>query len=118
MSMETYTRLLMDASAEFPIHFLNIYSLTFPSIITPARGATRTITIGMYSGPRTEIVKTTIIKRLEEKHNVKILVDEGWTTTQLGRLRAGKNNPVHTMMWIDDIGVNIARKEGLIDRRP
>ncbi|SRR6266545_1511463 len=93
-------------------------SLTFPSIITPARGATRTITIGMYSGPRTEIVKTTIIKRLEEKHNVKILVDEGWTTTQLGRLRAGKNNPVHTMMWIDDIGVNIARKEGLIDRLP
>src|SRR5438128_10878406 len=26
MSMETYTRLLMDASPEFPIHFLNIYS--------------------------------------------------------------------------------------------
>ncbi len=93
-------------------------SLTFPSVITPARGATKTITIGMYSGPRTEIVKTTIIKRLEEKHNVKILVDEGWTTTQLGRLRAGKNNPVHTMMWMDDIGVNIARKEGLIDRLP
>src|SRR5439155_3533225 len=81
-------------------------------------GATRNITIGMYSGPRTEIVKTTIIKRLEEKHNVKILVDEGWTTTQLGRLRASKNNPVHTMMWMDDIGVNIARKEGLIDRLP
>src|SRR5215471_6169632 len=93
-------------------------SLTFPSVITPARGAPRTITIGMYSGPRTEIVKDTVIKRLEEKHNVKILVDEGWTTTQLARLRAGKNNPVHTMMWMDDIGVNIARKEGLIDRLP
>src|SRR5713226_550409 len=26
MSMERYTRLLMDASPEFPIHFLNIYS--------------------------------------------------------------------------------------------
>src|SRR5262252_5782582 len=26
MSMETYTRLLMDANPEFPIHFLNIYS--------------------------------------------------------------------------------------------
>jgi putative spermidine/putrescine transport system substrate-binding protein len=48
--------------------------LTFPSVITPARGASRTITIGMYSGPRTEIVKDTVIKRLEEKHNVKILV--------------------------------------------
>jgi hypothetical protein len=26
MSIETYTRLLLDASPEFPIHFLNIYS--------------------------------------------------------------------------------------------
>src|SRR5215470_1213161 len=26
MSMETYTRFLMDANPEFPIHFLNIYS--------------------------------------------------------------------------------------------
>jgi hypothetical protein len=25
--METYTRLLMDANPEFPIHFLNIYSI-------------------------------------------------------------------------------------------
>ena len=42
-------------------------SLTFPSVITPARGATRNVTIGMYSGPRTEIVKTTIIKRLDSR---------------------------------------------------
>src|SRR5215471_11960322 len=26
MSLETYTRLLIDANPEFPIHFLNIYS--------------------------------------------------------------------------------------------
>jgi hypothetical protein len=29
MSMERYTRLLMDASPEFPIHFLNIYRKVF-----------------------------------------------------------------------------------------
>ena len=27
MSLETYTRVLMDASPELPIHFLNIYSI-------------------------------------------------------------------------------------------
>jgi hypothetical protein len=26
MSLETYTRLLIDAKPEFPIHFLNIYT--------------------------------------------------------------------------------------------
>jgi hypothetical protein len=30
MSLETYTRLLIDANPEFPIHFLNIYSSVKP----------------------------------------------------------------------------------------
>jgi putative spermidine/putrescine transport system substrate-binding protein len=46
------------------------------------------------------------------------LIDEGLTTEQLARLRASRNNPVHTVMWIDDIGVNIAKKEGLLDPLP
>ena len=92
--------------------------VAFPSIVTPAKGAERTVKIGMYSNPRTELVKATVIKRLEEKYRVKFLIDEGWTTEQLARLRASRQNPVHTMMWMDDIGVNIARKEGLIDRLP
>ena len=29
MFLETYTRLLIDANPEFPIHFLNIYSVTW-----------------------------------------------------------------------------------------
>jgi formate-dependent nitrite reductase membrane component NrfD len=36
MSLETYTRVLMDASPEFPIHFLKIYSLclaAYPAIL-------------------------------------------------------------------------------------
>ena len=92
--------------------------LTLPAVMTPARGEVKTITVGMYSGPRTEIVKKTVIKRLEEKHNAKFLIDEGWTTDQLARLRASKRNPVHTVMWMDDIGVNLARKEGLVDKLP
>jgi putative spermidine/putrescine transport system substrate-binding protein len=92
--------------------------VTFPSVVSPARGAEKTIKIGMYSGPRTEFVKATVIKRLEEKHRAKFLIDEGWTTEQLARLRASRSNPVHTVMWMDDIGVNVARKEGLIDKLP
>ena len=93
-------------------------SVTFPSVMTLARGAERIIKVGMYSNPRTELIKTTLVKRLEAKHRVKFLVDEGLTTEQLARLRATRNNPVHTVMWMDDIGVNIAKKEGLIDPLP
>jgi putative spermidine/putrescine transport system substrate-binding protein len=89
-----------------------------PFIITPARGAEKQIKIGMWAGPRSELIKATLIKQLEEKHRVKFLVDEGWTTEQLSRLRASKNNPAHTVMFLDDVGVNIAKKEGLIEKLP
>jgi putative spermidine/putrescine transport system substrate-binding protein len=93
-------------------------SLSAPAVITPARAAECIIKVGMYSNPRTELIKATLIKRFEARHRVKFLIDEGLTTEQLARLRATRHNPVHTVMWMDDIGVNIAKKEGLIDQLP
>jgi putative spermidine/putrescine transport system substrate-binding protein len=92
--------------------------LTFPSIITPARGAEKSIKIGIWAGPDGELIKSTIVKRFEEKYRVKVLIDEGITTEQLARMRASKNNPTHTVMFMDDIGVTVAHREGLIDRLP
>jgi putative spermidine/putrescine transport system substrate-binding protein len=93
-------------------------SATVPAIITPARGAKKTIKIGIWAGPDGELIRSTIVKRFEEKHRVKVLIDEGITTEQLARMRATKNNPTHTVMFLDDIGVTIAHREGLIDKLP
>jgi hypothetical protein len=38
MSLETYTRLLIDANPEFPIHFLNIYSTALGVAMLGTRG--------------------------------------------------------------------------------
>jgi putative spermidine/putrescine transport system substrate-binding protein len=103
---------------EFATVATMVGSMTAPSVVTLAKGAERTIKVGMWSNPRTELIKTTIIKRLETEHRVKFLIAEGLTTEQLARLRASRNNPVHTVMWMDDIGVNIAKKEGLLDPLP
>jgi putative spermidine/putrescine transport system substrate-binding protein len=92
--------------------------LTVPSVITPARGAEKSIKIGIWAGPDGELIKSTIVKRFEEKYRVKVLIDEGITTEQLARMRASKNNPTHTVMFMDDIGVTVAHREGLIDRLP
>jgi putative spermidine/putrescine transport system substrate-binding protein len=93
-------------------------SFAFPSVITPARGAERTIKIGVWAGPDGELIKSTIVKRFEEKHRVKVRLDEGITTEQLARMRASKNNPTHTVMFMDDIGVTVAHREGLLDKLP
>lgn len=60
-----------------------LMGIAFPAVVTPARGEERTIKVGMYSNPRTPLIKSTVIKRLEEKHRVKVLIDEGLTTEQL-----------------------------------
>jgi hypothetical protein len=63
-------------------------SLTVPSVITRAWGAEKSIKIGIWAGPDGELIKSTIVKRFEEKYRVKVLIDEGITTEQLARMRA------------------------------
>jgi len=93
-------------------------SLTVPAVITPARGAEKSLKIGIYSGPDGQLIRSTVVKQFEEKHRVKVFVDEGITTEQLARMRASKSNPTHTVMFMDDIGVTAAHREGLLDRLP
>jgi putative spermidine/putrescine transport system substrate-binding protein len=93
-------------------------SVVCPYVITPTRGQAKALKIGIWAGPDGQLLKSTIIKRFEEQHGVKVLVDEGITTEQLARLRASKNNPTHTVMFMDDIGVSLARQEGLIAPLP
>jgi spermidine/putrescine-binding protein len=93
-------------------------AVPLPYVITPAKGAESIVKIGMWSGPRAELIKSTVIKRLEEEYRIKFFVDEGWTTEQLARLRASKNNPTHTVMFMDDVIIGLAREEGLIEKLP
>ena len=93
-------------------------SLSLPHVITPAKGDTPSMKVGIWAGPDGELMKSTILKRFEAQHRVKVLVDEGVTTEQLARMRASKNNPTHTVMFLDDIGVTVARREGLIMQLP
>lgn len=93
-------------------------SCSFPAVITAARGEEKTIKVGIWAGPDGQLIKDTVIKRFEAQHKVKVLVDEGITTEQLARMRASKNNPTHTVMFLDDIGVSLARREELIAPLP
>lgn len=93
-------------------------TVAFPYVITPAKGVEKSIKVGIWAGPDGQLIKSTIIKRFEQKSRVKVFVDEGWTTEQLARLRASKNNPTHTVMFLDDIGASMARKEGLVAKLP
>jgi len=83
-----------------------------------ARAAERAITVGIYTGPQGEYVRKTIIPAFEAKHNCKVYTTLGATLEQIAALRATRNNPRYSVMFVDDVGVAMGKNEGLIEKLP
>lgn len=78
----------------------------------------KTIHVGIWPGPQGEHVKKNVIPQFEKDFGCKVFPDEGWTLTQVSRLRAEKQNPRHTVMFMDDLAVEICKREDLISALP
>ena len=48
----------------------------------------------------------------------KVYTTQGVTLEQIALMRATRNNPKYRVMFVDDIGVELAKREGLIERLP
>ena len=59
-----------------------------------------------------------MLPKFEKDFGCKVLAEEGNTLGQIARLRATKAAPRYTVMFVDDLGVEIAKREGLIDPLP
>jgi putative spermidine/putrescine transport system substrate-binding protein len=78
----------------------------------------KTLHVGIWAGAQGEYIKKNVIAQFEKDFGCKVFVDEDWTLAQIARLRAGKANPRHTVMFMDDLGIEICKREGLIDALP
>jgi putative spermidine/putrescine transport system substrate-binding protein len=83
-----------------------------------ARAAERSITVGIYTGKQGEHVRKNIIPAFEAKHDCKVYTTLGVTLEQIAALRATRNNPRYSVMFVDDVGVAMGKKEGLIEKLP
>src|SRR3984957_11509534 len=86
--------------------------------INRARGATRSIQVGIYTAQQGEYVRKQIIPKFETDNDCKVFTTEGVTLTQIAALRATRENPRYSVMFMDDIGVELSKREGLIDPLP
>ncbi len=86
--------------------------------INGARGATRSIQVGIYTAQQGEYVRKQIIPRFEADYSCKVFTTEGVTLTQIAALRATRDNPKYSVMFMDDIGIELSKREGLIDALP
>ena len=94
-------------------------ALAAPFIIgRRSRAAERSITVGIYTGPQGDYVRQKIIPPFEAKHNCKVYTTLGVTLEQIAALRATRNNPRYSVMFVDDVGVALGKSEGLMEKLP
>src|SRR5437868_1372540 len=86
--------------------------------IRGARAAARSIQVGIYTAQQGEYVRKQIIPKFEADYECKVFTTEGVTLTQIAALRATRDNPKYSVMFMDDIGIELSKREGLIDPLP
>jgi putative spermidine/putrescine transport system substrate-binding protein len=78
----------------------------------------KTIQMGIWGGVAGEYIRKVVIPPFEQELGCKVLVEEGVTLSQVGRLRATKDDPKYTVMFMDPLGIEICKREGLIASLP
>jgi putative spermidine/putrescine transport system substrate-binding protein len=86
--------------------------------IRRAHAATRSIQVGIYTAQQGEYVRKQIIPKFEADYECKVFTTEGVTLMQIAALRATRDNPKYSVMFMDDIGIELSKREGLIDPLP
>src|ERR1700688_1380186 len=83
-----------------------------------AAAADRSITVGIYTGQQGDVVRKQIIPPFEAKHGCKVYTTQGVTLEQIALLRSSRSNPKYSVMFVDDIGIELAKREDLIEQLP
>ena len=83
-----------------------------------AWAAQRSIQVGIYTAQQGEYVRKQIIPQFETDYDCQVFTTEGVTLSQIAALRATRDNPRYSVMFMDDIGIELSKREGLIDPLP
>ena len=78
----------------------------------------KSINIGTYTGPQGEFVRRSVIPKFQADFGCRVYQTEGVTLGQIAILRTQKANPTYSVMFMDDVGVPVAKQEGLITALP
>ncbi len=94
-------------------------ALAAPALLTSrARAEDKAIYVGIYAAQQGEFVRKHIIPKFEADYKCKVYTTEGVTLGQIAALRATRSNPKYSAMFMDDIGIDLATTEGLLDPLP
>jgi len=78
----------------------------------------KAITVGTYVGQQGDIVRHHVIPKFESDYGCRVFQTQGLTLGQIAILRTQKAKPQYSVMFMDDIGISIAKAEDLITILP
>jgi putative spermidine/putrescine transport system substrate-binding protein len=78
----------------------------------------KTMTIGIWAGAQGEYIKKEVVTPFAREFDCRVLVNEGWTLPQIAKVRAERANPQHTVVFVDDLGIDLLKREDLIEPLP
>ena len=78
----------------------------------------KAINVGTYTGPQGEFIRRGVIPKFQSDFGCKVYQTEGVTLGQIAILRTQKANPTYSVMFMDDVGVPVAKEEDLIAPLP
>lgn len=80
--------------------------------------AGKSIQIGIWGGVQGDFMRKSVLPAFQREFDCEVAAQQGSTLGQIGLLRASKDAPKFTVMFVDDLGVEIAKREGLIEALP
>src|SRR3984957_523408 len=86
--------------------------------IRGARAATRSIQVGIYTAQQGEYVRKQIIPKFEADYECKVFTTGGVTLMQIAAWRPTGKNPKYGVIFMDNMGMELTNREGLIDPLP
>jgi putative spermidine/putrescine transport system substrate-binding protein len=93
-------------------------TLALPYMHTKASAQERVLQVGVYNSAQGGLIKKEVIPAFEKEFNCRVLTTEGATLANIATLRATRENPIYSVMSMDDVGVPQAKAEGLIEQLP
>ena len=78
----------------------------------------KSINVGTYTGPQGDFVRRQVIPKFQSDFGCRVYQTEGVTLGQIAILRTQKANPTYDVMFMDDVGVPVAKDEDLIAALP
>jgi putative spermidine/putrescine transport system substrate-binding protein len=79
-----------------------------------AWAAGKSLFIGTYTSIQGQVIKEKVVPKFQADFDCKVFQTENVTLGNIGILRTQKANPNYSVMLMDDVGVPIAKNEGLI----